>query len=136
MAPLSYIGRQPEALAAYERAIEIDPKDAASWSNKGNAPNDLGRHAEALTAYERAIAIDPTFAVAWNNKGYALNDLGRHAEALTACDRAIEINPENAYAWEGRGAGPDLAWGNSRRRRRIPERRSGWRSGTPELMSA
>ena len=44
---LNHLGRHAEALAAYERVIEIDPENAVTWSNKGITLNHLGRHAEA-----------------------------------------------------------------------------------------
>ena len=53
------LGRFEEALAACDRAIEIDPRHAVAHTNRGNALRDLGRFEEALAAYDRAIEIDP-----------------------------------------------------------------------------
>jgi tetratricopeptide (TPR) repeat protein len=97
------LGRHTEALAAYDRAIALDPKYALAWNNKGNALYYLGRYAEALACYDRVIALDPKYALAWNGKGAALDDLGRYGEALAACDRAIALDPKNALAWINKG---------------------------------
>ena len=100
---LSNLGRHAEALVAWERAIELDPKNAIPWSNKGNDLSELGRHSEALAAFNRAIELNPKLAITWTNKGYALNELGRHEEALSAFDRGIELDPKNVIAWNNRG---------------------------------
>ncbi len=95
-------GRYAEALAACERAIELDPKNTHAWNNKGWALDALGRYAEAQVACDRAIEFDAKNSHAWNNKAWALNSLGRHTEALAACDRAIEADPKNIHAWNNK----------------------------------
>jgi tetratricopeptide (TPR) repeat protein len=60
---LSYFGRYEDAVAAYERAIEIDPQHAWSWYNKGIALGKLGRDEESKEAFEKAHEIDPTIEI-------------------------------------------------------------------------
>jgi tetratricopeptide (TPR) repeat protein len=76
--------RYEEALAAYERALALEPWESAYWNSKGNALWDLKRYEEALTAYERANALDPKDAFAWTNKINLLKQLGRTADAQEA----------------------------------------------------
>jgi len=83
--------------------LEIDPKYALAWHNKGAALANLGRYSEALRCFERALEIDPKYALAWNNKGNALGNLGRHSEALRCFERALEIDPKYALAWHNKG---------------------------------
>jgi Tfp pilus assembly protein PilF len=90
-------------LAACDRAIELDPKNAVAWGNKGYTLNELGRATEALAACERAIKLNPKYALSWSGMGFMLTQLGRPAEALSACERAIELDPKNAYHWVNRG---------------------------------
>jgi len=59
------------------RAIEINPNNAAAYSNCGNVFNELKRLAEALASYDRAIAIKPDYAEAHYNRGLALQELKR-----------------------------------------------------------
>jgi len=84
-------GRYDEAVAAYDRAIEINPQSSEAWCNKGNALNNLSKHDLALLASEKAIEIDPMLAEAWNCKETALRSLGRNAEADLALARAMEL---------------------------------------------
>ena len=39
---LSTLGRNDEAIACYDRALEIDPRDARAWNNKGTAAVGTG----------------------------------------------------------------------------------------------
>lgn len=48
------VGRNEEALKAYERAIEINPQFAEAWYAKGVALSELERHEESLKAYEKS----------------------------------------------------------------------------------
>jgi Flp pilus assembly protein TadD len=47
-------GKYDEAIKAYNKAIEINPKYAKAWNNKGIALNKLGRTAEANAAKTKA----------------------------------------------------------------------------------
>ncbi len=96
--------RYPEALAAYEQAIQLDPGYAAAYCNKGNALSDLKRYEEALAAYEQAIQLAPNDALAYYNKGVTLSDLKRYEEALAAYEQAIQLAPNDALAYNGKGA--------------------------------
>ena len=58
-----------EALASFERAIEIKPDYVDALSNLGNALKDLNRLDEALASYNQAIQINPDFYEAYYNRG-------------------------------------------------------------------
>ena len=87
----------------YSKCLELDPKYAVAWNNKGNALAELGRYEEALRCYDKALEIDPKHVLAWYNKGVALHKLGRYEEALRCYDKALEIDPKHAYAWYNKG---------------------------------
>ncbi len=91
------------AINNYDKAIEIDPKNALGWNNKGTALNTQGRYEEAIHYYDRALEIDPEFADPWNGKGTALKFQGRYEEAIHYYDRALEIDPEYVDAWSNMG---------------------------------
>jgi len=84
-------------------ALEIDPKNAAVWGNKGLALHSLRRSDEAIQCYDRTLELDPTDAVAWENIGRALLNLGRYDKAIRCSDRALELDPTDAVAWENIG---------------------------------
>jgi tetratricopeptide (TPR) repeat protein len=100
---LGELGKPEEALEAFDKAIELDPKFAQAYYNKGNALGKLGKPEEALVAYEKAIEIDQKDAQAYYNKGNALGELGKPEEALEAFDKAIELDPKFAQAYYNKG---------------------------------
>ncbi|MEZ6185969.1 MAG: tetratricopeptide repeat protein [Planctomycetota bacterium] len=100
---MSKSGGAIEALAQLDRALELDPRNALAWSNRGVAHGSLGRHTEAIEDYTRAIELDPGLVFAWINRGVAHGSLGRHTEAVEDFTRAIELDPRNALAWSNRG---------------------------------
>ncbi|MEG4542470.1 CHAT domain-containing protein [Microcoleus sp. Aus8_D2] len=99
-----YAGDLQGAIAAYDKALEIDPKYHWAWHWLGATLRDLDRDSEAIAAYEKALEIDPKYHHAWNGLGNALNDLGRYSEAIAAYEKALEIDPKYHFAWKGLGA--------------------------------
>jgi len=100
---LRKLGKYDEAIKAYDRAIDLDPKYASAWNNKGIALDELGKYDEAIKAYDKAIDLDPKYTSAWYNKGIALDELGKYDEAIKAYDRAIDLDPKDALAWHNKG---------------------------------
>ena len=87
-------GRHDEAIAAFKKAIELDPKNAYPWNGLGNVYDDLGRHDEAIAAYNKAIELDPKFAAPWNGLGNVYTLQGQHDQALEAFRKAVELAPD------------------------------------------
>ncbi len=96
------LGRYPEALNAFERAIGLDPAFADAYEGKGSVLYQLGRHAEALAAYGQAIDLDPRYAMAYIGKGNVLYYLKRYSEALSFHDQAIQLDPTLTDAYLGK----------------------------------
>jgi tetratricopeptide (TPR) repeat protein len=86
-----------------DRALEINPKSAAAWLNKGLALDSLQRHDEALGCCDRAIEINPRSAVAWFKKGDLHRNRNRYDEAFACYDRTIALDPGNAAVWYTKG---------------------------------
>ncbi len=91
------------AIAAYDRAIELDPRDAWAWNNRGIARRRLGDLQGAVADYAQAIEVDPRFAGAWTNRAVARSELGDTEGALADYARALEIEPRSPGIWNNRG---------------------------------
>jgi tetratricopeptide (TPR) repeat protein len=87
-----------EALAAYRRALEIDPYLVPAVINLANLHYGQDQIAEAQALYERAVALDPTVFEAHFNLGNIFHDLGRYAEAQACYREALRLNPTFADA--------------------------------------
>lgn len=98
-------GRYEEAVAAYQKAIELRPEEATYHNNMGNALAKLGKIPEAMAAYEKSAALDPANAAnAWRNAGIVLYNANRMKEAIEPLRKALEIDPKSAQAWYLLGA--------------------------------
>jgi predicted O-linked N-acetylglucosamine transferase (SPINDLY family) len=97
------LGRWGSALAAYDRAIELDPGFAHAHCNRGAVLERLGRWDDALGSYDRALALDPDDVLTHYNRGSVLKQLRRFDEALTSYDRAIALQADYPDAHVNRG---------------------------------
>jgi superkiller protein 3 len=94
--------RAMEALAAYDRAIAIEPHNPRAHTGRGLVLHRLLRVEEALAAHDRAVEADPLFASAHFGRALALVSLHRPADALLAYEDAIRLDPGNALYHYGR----------------------------------
>ena len=91
-------GSPAEAIAAYRRALSLDPAHADAHVNLGRLLHESGDAAAAEPHYAAALAARPGNATAAFNLGVALEDLERLPEALLAYEKAVELDPGNADA--------------------------------------
>lgn len=91
-------GRTEEALAAYRRALAIDPYLVPALINLANIHYARHEVAEAQALYERAIALEPDVFEAHFNLGNIFHDLGRYVRAQQCYRDAIRLNPAYAEA--------------------------------------
>ena len=77
-------GQIDEAIAHYQKALEIKPDYAEAHNNLGLALAGRGRIDEAIAHYQKALEIKPDHAEAHNNLGIALAGCGRIDEAIVA----------------------------------------------------
>ena len=64
--------RIEEAIACFDKAIEMDWRDSMVWNLKGFALYGLGRFDEAIARFDKSIEIDWGNAKEWTNNGFVL----------------------------------------------------------------
>ena len=89
-------GQVDEAIAHYQKALEIKPDYAEAHNNLGNALAGRGQVDEAIAHYQKALEIKPDYADAHNNLGNALAGRGQVDEAIAHYQKALEIKPDDA----------------------------------------
>jgi tetratricopeptide (TPR) repeat protein len=96
-------GQVDEAIAHFQKALEINPNFAATRYNLGLALSLAGRTAQAITQYEKAVELKPDYAEAHNNLGLAFYRLGKLDEAIPHFQKAVELKPDYAEAHNNLG---------------------------------
>jgi tetratricopeptide (TPR) repeat protein/membrane protease YdiL (CAAX protease family) len=96
-------GESDEAIAAFTRAIRLDPADAYAHANRGLARVQQGKFAEAIPDLDAAIRLDPGMADAYLNRGVARARLEDHDAAIADYTEAIRLNPDWVLPRANRG---------------------------------
>jgi len=99
---LYYLGDNQEAIACYDKAIEINPYYADAFYNKGMALSATSKFTEAITSFDKAIEINPYYADAFYNKGMALSATSKFTEAIFSYEKTLEIDSDNVKALNGK----------------------------------
>ncbi len=68
---LRILGRYEQALASFDKALELKPDEHDAWNNRGDALHNLGRYEQALASFDKALELNPDKHHAWNNRGIA-----------------------------------------------------------------
>lgn len=89
---------QPQAIAVYERVLQLDPKHAAAHINLGTLYYNRQDYKAAEEHYRKAIEIDSRYALAHFDLGNVLDETGRVAEAIKAYLTALQLAPTYADA--------------------------------------
>jgi tetratricopeptide (TPR) repeat protein len=97
-----------EAIAAYEKAIQLDPTHAAGYLfNEGAVLTNAGKVDEAIVVFDKVIAADPTKAEAYYQKGINLigkETIGKDGKAIAppgtaeAFRKYLELEPNGRFA--------------------------------------
>ena len=92
------MGRVDEAIAHFQKALQIKPDSAEAHNNLGNVLLQKGRVDEAMVHYQKTLQIKPDSAEAHNNLGNALLQKGRVDEAMVHYQKTLQIKPDSAGA--------------------------------------
>ena len=84
---------QAQAIAAYERVLELDPEHAAAHINLGTLHYNRQDYTLSEKHYRAAIDIDPRYALAYFDLGNVLDETGRVAAAIQAYNTALQLAP-------------------------------------------
>jgi len=95
---LSATGRNDEAIASVQRALECEPLSPVVNTYLGVARNFAGQYDLAIRQLNQAIELDPHYYRPYLFLGRTFCDSGRYADAIDAYDKALTINPESLEA--------------------------------------
>ncbi len=87
-----------QAVAAYQKAIELNPEAAGAFINLGTIYYNMQRLPEAENCYRAAAEIDPQYALAFFNLGNVHDERGNFEAARDNYHQALAIQPQYADA--------------------------------------
>jgi tetratricopeptide (TPR) repeat protein len=120
-----------DALAAYNKAAQLDPAHAAGyWFNIGAVLTNAGKLDDAIAAFDKVIAADPTKAEAYYQKGINLigkETIGKDGKVTApdgtaeAFQKYLELEPTGRFAQPAKdmlasiGASVETGFGNKKK---------------------
>ena len=87
-----------QAIACFDKAIEIEPSFAQAYCNRGTAYYEKSQYDQAIVDFDKAIKIDSNFAAAYYNRAGAYFHKKEYDKALQDVLRAqslgYNVSPE------------------------------------------
>ena len=111
-------GQLYEAMADFNKSLEINSNFNEPHNNLGDALIRTGQTNEAVIHFKRAVELDPTSAASYYNLGDAWLQLERNNDAITQFQKALEMDPRFDKAYNNLGVAfmrtgqPDAAMTN------------------------
>jgi TolB-like protein/class 3 adenylate cyclase/Tfp pilus assembly protein PilF len=91
--------KMDEALAAAERAIELDDQDANSYFTMGRVRLARCEYELAIEALKYSLELNPCLAVTYCGLGDSLAYEGRLDQAIEQFEMAIRLSPHDPFRW-------------------------------------
>jgi tetratricopeptide (TPR) repeat protein len=100
---LQRLGRQEEALKAFDKATQLKPADAGLWMKLGAVLVELKRLPDALLSFQHVLKLEPRHWDAAYASGSILQASDRFEEAINQFDLCRELRPDHALTLQRRG---------------------------------
>jgi Flp pilus assembly protein TadD len=89
-----------QAIALYEKVLELDPNDIDTYNDLGLAQHYLGKSDIAAETLVKGTQVMPSYQRIWLSLGFVLAASGRNAEARPALKKAVELSPDTTVGKE------------------------------------
>jgi len=90
------------AIADFDQALRLDPRNAAAYDNRANALDARGDRADAIKDYNESARLNPRNIYVYVNRASLLTEEGDFTSALADYAKAMTINPHDEMAYTGR----------------------------------
>ncbi len=101
---ICYKGDGDKGIAACDQAIRLNPNDAYSYYNRGNAWLRKGDYDKAIADYGEAIRLVPGKDASYYNRGNAWLRKGDYDKAIVDYNEAIRLSPKVALYFGNRAS--------------------------------
>jgi tetratricopeptide (TPR) repeat protein len=100
---LARSGKAEEALAEFNRAIELDPHNVQALYGRGLLYQNEKQHQLAIDDFTTANGLSPQRPDPLLGRAASYLALGKVQEAAADLDEAAQADPQNAQIWTNRG---------------------------------
>ena len=94
-------GKFGNAQFAFERAVTLNPNDAESYNNLGEALGELKQYPRALEAFNKANSLDPKLLKAKYNQAVSYDRMGNFRYSEFVFRSLIKSNPNYSLSYDG-----------------------------------
>jgi tetratricopeptide (TPR) repeat protein len=94
--------RLDEAIADFNSAVALDPKNAMAFADRGIAYAQQHKADEAERDFAAAEKLAPDNAVIWRGRGMLRDQLGEPQAAVDAYSKSLALEPGSTFALERR----------------------------------
>ena len=94
-------GKFGNAQVAYERAVALNPTDAESYNNLGEALGELKQYPRALENFNRAISLDQKLLKAKYNQAVSYDRMGNFRYSEFVFRSLIKNSPNYSLSYDG-----------------------------------
>ncbi len=101
---LRQLKRTADAMAAYKRALEIQPDNEQALSALAEIYREQGRADAAIEGYRAVLRVDPRSPQIWFQLATLYLDLGRSRESEATFQEALKHNPKMGAAYNSLAA--------------------------------
>ncbi len=91
-------GEFDSAVNDYNKAIELNPKDAVAFLNRGRVFHNKTNYDSAIADFDRAIEINPKESAAYFNRGDAFEKKGNAQQAIGDYQKVVDLDANNEAA--------------------------------------
>jgi tetratricopeptide (TPR) repeat protein len=94
-------GKFGNAEVAFEHAVSLNPGDAESYNNLGEALGELKQYQRALDAFNKAISLDQKLLKAKYNQAVSYDRMGNFRYSEFVFRNLIKSNPGYSLSYDG-----------------------------------
>lgn len=91
-----------DAINDYSKAVELDPKNAYAYYNRGISYDKKGEYNLAIKDFAKAIELDSSKPDFYHNKGFAMKKKNLVREAIIEFNECIRLDKNHFKAYYNR----------------------------------
>jgi tetratricopeptide (TPR) repeat protein len=93
------LGKSKQAVINLQKALDKNPKDAASYIELGHIYQNLKQDEKAIASYKKAIELNPKNIEAYRGIGNAYKNMKQYQQAIENYKKIVQLDPQALDAY-------------------------------------